>query len=52
MDNHNDVAWIITGTTQVACVEELSIMPTEWAHALLKLSNFFDETPTLGEKKR
>lgn len=26
-------------------------MPTEWAHALLKPWNFFDETPTLGEKK-
>jgi len=27
-------------------------MPTEWAHALLKPWNFFDETPTLGEKKK
>ncbi len=25
-------------------------MPTEWAHALLKPWNFFDETPTLKRK--
>nr|MDQ6120396.1 hypothetical protein [Klebsiella pneumoniae subsp. pneumoniae] len=43
--------WITTGTTHVARAEEWPIMPTEWAHALLKPWNFFDETPTLGERK-
>ena len=41
-----------TGTTHVARAEEWPIMPTEWVHALLKPWNFFDETPTLGKKKR
>uniref|UniRef100_UPI001BD10AA8 primary-amine oxidase n=1 Tax=Klebsiella michiganensis TaxID=1134687 RepID=UPI001BD10AA8 len=52
LDNHDDVVWITTGTTHVARAEEWPIMPTEWAHALLKPWNFFDETPTLGEKKQ
>lgn len=52
LDNHDDVVWITTGTTHVARAEEWPIMPTEWAHALLKPWNFFDETPTLGEKKK
>lgn len=41
-----------TGTTHVARAEEWPIMPTEWVHTLLKPWNFFDETPTLGKKKR
>ncbi|MDJ1096655.1 primary-amine oxidase, partial [Klebsiella pneumoniae] len=52
LTNHDDVVWITTGTTHVARAEEWPIMPTEWAHALLKPWNFFDETPTLGEKKK
>lgn len=52
LTNHDDVVWITTGTTHVARAEEWPIMPTEWAHALLKPWNFFDETPTLGEKKQ
>ena len=52
LTNHDDVVWITTGTTHVARAEEWLIMPTEWAHALLKPWNFFDETPTLGEKKK
>lgn len=51
LTNHDDVVWITTGTTHVARAEEWPIMPTEWAHALLKPWNFFDETPTLGERK-
>ena len=41
-----------TGTTHVARAEEWPIMPTEWVHTLLKPWNFFDETPTLGRKRR
>lgn len=52
IDNQDDVVWITTGTTHVARAEEWPIMPTEWVHALLKPWNFFDETPTLGEKKK
>lgn len=52
LDNQDDVVWITTGTTHVARAEEWPIMPTEWVHALLKPWNFFDETPTLGEKKK
>ncbi|WP_330981793.1 MULTISPECIES: primary-amine oxidase [Enterobacterales] len=52
IDNQDDVVWITTGTTHVARAEEWPIMPTEWVHALLKPWNFFDETPTLGEKKQ
>ncbi|PLK56688.1 primary-amine oxidase, partial [Klebsiella quasipneumoniae subsp. similipneumoniae] len=52
LTHQDDVVWITTGTTHVARAEEWPIMPTEWAHALLKPWNFFDETPTLGEKKQ
>ena len=35
----------------MARAQEWPMMQTEWAHALLKPWNFFDETATLDEKK-
>ncbi|BDH46058.1 amine oxidase [Salmonella enterica subsp. enterica serovar Choleraesuis] len=50
--NTDTVVWMTTGTTHVARAEEWPIMPTEWVHTLLKPWNFFNETPTLGPKKK
>jgi primary-amine oxidase len=52
LNDQDDVVWMTTGTTHVARAEEWPIMPTEWVHTLLKPWNFFDETPTLGRKRR
>ncbi|MBO8171667.1 MAG: primary-amine oxidase [Bacillaceae bacterium] len=47
IENEDLVVWITTGTTHIPRAEEWPIMPTEWAHAMLKPWNFFDRTPTL-----